>query len=157
VVNIFVAGQAAVDRLPQQGEQAVLGVLAGPGILQIPRRRAGQLKGIIEFTVGEESSVAGDGGPVELQLDLAVKIDAQGVIGAVTHWVPLSFRQGKVRNAGFSGEKAQTPCRNDRVIWEIQVHTGSSGRGRLIALDSTTLKPLARAALKDARKRKTAS
>jgi hypothetical protein len=40
---------------------------------------------------------------------------------AVTHWVPRSFRQEVVGNAGVSGENAQTPCRNDRVIWEIRV------------------------------------
>jgi hypothetical protein len=57
---------------------------------------------------------------VELQLDLAVEVNAQGVIVAVTHRVPRSFRQKAARNAGFSREKAQTPCRNDRAIWEIR-------------------------------------
>jgi hypothetical protein len=40
---------------------------------------------IVEFAVGEESGVTGDGGPVELQLDCAIKIDAGGVVLAVTH------------------------------------------------------------------------
>jgi hypothetical protein len=40
---------------------------------------------------------------VELQIDLAVEIDAQGVMVAVTHWFPLSFRQEVVENAGFPG------------------------------------------------------
>src|SRR5262249_37713906 len=48
------------------------------------------------------------------------EVNAQGVILAVTHWVPRSFRQAVVGNAGFSGEEAQTPCRNDRAIWEIR-------------------------------------
>jgi hypothetical protein len=120
VVDIFIACQAAVDRLPQQRRQGVLGVLPGPGILQATRRRAGQPEGVIEFPIGEESGVTGDGRAVELQLDLAVEVNAQGVIVAVTHWVPLSFRQEVVGNAGFSREKAQTPCRNDRAIWEIR-------------------------------------
>src|SRR5262249_37154429 len=38
------------------------------------------------------------------------------------HWVPLSFRQEVVRNAGFSGEMAQTPCRNRHAIWEIRAY-----------------------------------
>jgi hypothetical protein len=33
---------------------------------------------------------------------------------------PRSFQQEVVGIAGFSGEKAQTPCRNDRAIWEIR-------------------------------------
>src|SRR5262249_21666083 len=110
-----------VDRLPQQRRQGVLGVLPGPGILQAARRRAGQAEGVIEFPVGEESGVTGDGRTVELQLDLAVEVNPHRVILAVTHWVPLSFRQVVVGNAGFAREKAQTPCRNYRVIWEIRV------------------------------------
>jgi hypothetical protein len=83
--------------------------------------RAGQTEGVVELTIGEKSGVTGDGRAVELQLDLAVEINAQGVIVAVTHWVPRPFRQNVVGNAGFSREKAQTPCRSGRVIWEIRV------------------------------------
>ena len=35
VVDILVAGQPAVDRLAQQGAQAVLGVLSGAGVVQL--------------------------------------------------------------------------------------------------------------------------
>jgi hypothetical protein len=59
---------------------------------------------------------------VELQLNFAVEIDAGGVALAVTHWVPRSFRQKVIGNAGLPEENAQTPCRNDRVIWEIQAN-----------------------------------
>src|SRR5262249_51533269 len=108
------------NRLAQQGEQAMPGVLPGSGVLQSARRRAGQPEGVIEFPIGEESGVTGNRGPVELQLDLAVEIGSQGVILTLTHGVPRPFRQVVVGNAGFSREKAQTPCRNDRAIWEIQ-------------------------------------
>src|SRR5262249_58743745 len=91
------------------------------GGVQAAGRGAGQVQGVVDFTVGEQSGVTGDGRAVELQLDFAVEIDAHGVVSAVTHWVPRSFRQEVVGNAGFSREKAQTPCRNDRVIWEIRV------------------------------------
>jgi hypothetical protein len=99
----------------------VLGVLPGAGVVQAARRGAGQSEGVVEFPVGEESGVTGDRGAMELQFDLAVELYAQGVIVAVTHWVPLSFRQKMVRNAGFSGEKAQTPRRNCQAIWDIRV------------------------------------
>jgi hypothetical protein len=33
IVDIFIAGQAAVEGLPQQGEQAVLGVLSGARVV----------------------------------------------------------------------------------------------------------------------------
>jgi hypothetical protein len=57
---------------------------------------------------------------VKFQLELAVEIESQGVIFAFTHWVPRSFQQEVVGIAGFSEEKAQTPCRNERPTWEIR-------------------------------------
>src|SRR5262249_37610677 len=109
-----------VDALNNYGRQSVQRVLPRAGVVQTSRRRAGQSEGVVEFPIGEESGVTGDGRAVKRQLDLAVEVNAQGVLGTVTHWVPRSFRQEVVGNAGFSGEKAQTPCRNDRVIWEIR-------------------------------------
>src|SRR5262249_4184850 len=108
-------------------------VLPRAGVVQTSRRRAGQSEGVVEFPIGEESGVTGDGRAVKRQLDLAVEVNAQGVLGTVTPWVPRAFRQEVVGNAGFSGEKAQTPCRNDRVIWEIRdqqtaSHDSSSDR-----------------------------
>src|SRR5262249_32175950 len=72
--------------------------------------------------IGEEAGVTGNSRAVELQLDWTVEVNAQGVIVAVTPWVPRSFLQVVVGNAGFSREKAQTPCRNDRAIRETRVN-----------------------------------
>ena len=122
VVDILVAGQSAVDRLAQEGEQAVLGVLSGAGVVQAGRRRRGQAEGVVEFAVGEESGVAGDGGAVELQLDLAVEIDAEGVVLAVTHWVPRSVSAGSRRKRwDFQGKWRKRHAETTEVIWEIQV------------------------------------
>jgi hypothetical protein len=66
VVNVFIACQSAVDRLAKQGQEVVLGVLAGAGVVQAAGRGAGQFKGVVEFAVGKESGVAGDGRAVEL-------------------------------------------------------------------------------------------
>jgi hypothetical protein len=56
---------------------------------------------------------------VELQLDFAVKLDAEGVVLAVTHWVPRSLWQEMVKNAGNSRVLAQMSCRKPRFIWEM--------------------------------------
>jgi hypothetical protein len=61
---------------------------------------------------------------VEIQLALAVEMESEGVIFALTHWVSRSFQQEVVGNAGFSGEKAQTPCRKPKFIWEMWVERG---------------------------------
>jgi hypothetical protein len=121
VVHIFITCQAAVDRLPQPGRQGMLGVRPRAGVEQSARGDAGQLEGVIEFPIGEESGVTGDGRAVELQLELAVEVNAQGVLLAVTHWVPLAFRQERVRNAGFSRVLAQMSYRKPRFIWEMWV------------------------------------
>jgi hypothetical protein len=52
VVDILIAGQPAVDRLTQQGEHAVLGVLSGARVVQASRSVACQCEGDIEFAVG---------------------------------------------------------------------------------------------------------
>ena len=96
-LDVLVAGQPAVDRLAEEGEQAVLGVLSGAGVVQAGRRCAGQPEGVVAFAAGEKSGVTGDGGPVELQLDFAVEIDAGGVVLAVTPWVHRSFLAAGVR------------------------------------------------------------
>ena len=57
----------------------MLGVLSRAGVVQAAGGGAGQSEGVVEFPVGEESSVAGDGRAVELQLDLAVEVYARGV------------------------------------------------------------------------------
>src|SRR5262249_3713295 len=106
VVDVFVAGQPAVDRLAEQGQQAVLRVLSGARVVQASRGPTGALGGNVELAVGAESGVAGECGAVELQLDWAVEIGGDGVVLAVTHWVPRSFQQEVVGNAGFSGKGA---------------------------------------------------
>jgi hypothetical protein len=91
--------------LAKESQQAVRGVLPRAGVKQVARGRAGQSEGVVEFPIGEESGVTGNSRAVELQLDVTVEVNAQGVMLAVTHWVPRSFRQEVVGNAGFSRKR----------------------------------------------------
>ena len=102
IVNVFIACQPAVERLAKEGQQTVLGVLAGAGVVQAAGRGGGQSKGVVEFAVRKESGITGDGRAVELQLDLTVEVNAEGVVLAVTHKVPRSERRGIDGNAGVS-------------------------------------------------------
>jgi hypothetical protein len=77
VVDISISCQTAVDRLTQQGRQGVLGVLIGAGVVHGSHRRAGQSEGVVEFPIGEKSSVRRDRRAVKLPLDLAVEVNAQ--------------------------------------------------------------------------------
>jgi hypothetical protein len=119
VVDILVASQPAVDRLAEKGKEPVLGILPGAGVVQAGRRGPGQSERVVEFPVSEESGVTGNGRSVELQFEVVVEIDSQGVLLAVTPGVPHPFRQVVVGNAGFSRVLAQIPCRKSRSIWEM--------------------------------------
>jgi hypothetical protein len=106
VVHIVIACQAAVDRLPQQRRQGVLGVLPGPGILQAARCCPCQPEGIIEYPIGEESGVTGDSGAVELQLDLAVEIDSQASFWLSPIGFLARFSRWWLETLGFQGKRA---------------------------------------------------
>lgn len=92
------------------GEVAVVG---GPLLVAVGlARRAVH----IQDELGERAMAVGLVDPLPGEID-----QVEGIIFALTHWHPRSFRQEVVGNAGFSGENAQTPCRTNRVIWEIRV------------------------------------
>jgi hypothetical protein len=77
IVDVFVAGEPAIDRLPQQAEQLVPDVPAAPGIREDRCGRRGQAKGVVQLAIGEQTGVGGDPGTVELELDAAVEGDPQ--------------------------------------------------------------------------------
>jgi hypothetical protein len=77
IVNVLIACQPAVDRLAKQGKEAVVGVLAGAGVVQAAGCGAGQSQGVIEFAVGKESGVTGpsrDGNPPTAALSFTVEV-----------------------------------------------------------------------------------
>ena len=87
VVDIFVAGEAAENRLAKQAGQQMAGVLAAPSIRQRLPGEIGQPEGIVEFAVGKQSGVRGDPTAVELQPQPAVEIDPDGPVIRFTRWV----------------------------------------------------------------------
>jgi hypothetical protein len=60
IVDVFIADQPAVDRLAEEGRQAVLRVLSGARAAQAGSGRARQCESVVDFAVGEESGVTGD-------------------------------------------------------------------------------------------------
>ena len=73
VVHILVSGEASIDRLAKQTDDAMPAVLARPAVGQDIARQCGQPQGIVEFTIGEQSGVGGDPRAVELKLQSAVE------------------------------------------------------------------------------------
>jgi hypothetical protein len=70
VVDVLVAGEPAVDGLPQEAEQPVADVPAAPAFGEGRGGRRGQAEGVVQLAVGEQAAVGGDPGAMELELEV---------------------------------------------------------------------------------------
>ena len=77
VVDVFVAGEAAVDGLAQQAKQPVANVPSAPTLGKSRRGYRGQAEGVVQLAVGEQPTVRGDPSAMEFQLDPAVEGDPE--------------------------------------------------------------------------------
>jgi hypothetical protein len=77
VVDVLVAGEPAVDGLPQQAEQPVADVRPAPTLGEGGCGRRGQAEGVVQLAVGEQAGVGSDPRPVEFELEAAVEGDPE--------------------------------------------------------------------------------
>jgi len=98
----------------------VLDILAGSMVMQFTGRGAGQIEGVIEFAVGQESVIAGDLGPEEAEPETAVELRSKRLGWAITHEVCSSNGQEVVVNPGICRVPAQLSCRFRLLIREIR-------------------------------------
>ena len=82
--------ETAVDRLAQQGQQAVLLVLPEARILKAFCAHRSQPECLIEFAIRQQPGIRGDLAAQKFQLQSTVETDPQILVLAVTHWVPRS-------------------------------------------------------------------
>ena len=75
IVDVFIAGEAAVDRLAQQAEQPVANVLSAPTLAERRGGHRGQAEGVVQLAIGEQAAVRGDPSTMEFELDPAVEGD----------------------------------------------------------------------------------
>ncbi len=68
-------------------DHAMPPVLAGTDVLEKTPGNLGQAKGIVKLSIGEQTGVSSDLGPVELKLQTAVKIDPKAPLFRFTHRV----------------------------------------------------------------------
>ena len=73
IVNVFVAGKPAIDRLAQQTRQMVPDVPAAPPLAECRGGHRGQAKGVVQLAIGEQAAVRSDPCTVEFELDPAVE------------------------------------------------------------------------------------
>ncbi len=91
VVHVFVATEAAEDRLTKQSLQRVLAVLARARVNEFIADHQGQAEGIIEFAIGQQSGVGRNSRTVELQFRAAVEIQPQWLTFGITRRVTRVF------------------------------------------------------------------
>jgi hypothetical protein len=57
VIHVFVSGETTEHRLPKKSHQEMSGVLATPRLRQNLSAQLGQSKGVIQFTIREQTGV----------------------------------------------------------------------------------------------------
>jgi hypothetical protein len=85
VVDILVAGQAAIDRLPQHCEHGVLRV---PTVTEVGQHRVSllrQTERFIQFTKRKQPCIARNPRSVEFEPEFAIELNAKYVFSPVTH------------------------------------------------------------------------
>jgi hypothetical protein len=87
VVHVFVPGKPAEERLPQHADDGVTTILARAGISQKITGQRCQSKRIVEFAIGEQTCIRGNGRSAELHHDAAVEIESKNAAFGFTRWV----------------------------------------------------------------------
>jgi len=99
IVGVFVAGQSAVYRLPQQGSNAVLGIATGSIFIELKPCRPRQTQGFIKLSVCQEIGITRDFGSMKFELQSTVKIEPQGILASFTHRVlPLTMTKKSIKS-----------------------------------------------------------
>ena len=120
VVEVLVPGEPTEEGLTQERGKAVARVAAGPCVVQHVGGRVGELQGVVEFAVGQESGIAGDVGPVEFDAEPAIELGSEWLGREITHRESLSGRQEMSETPGNPGNFAQVLCQIQGLIWEIR-------------------------------------
>src|SRR5829696_10022134 len=73
IVHVFIAGEPAIGRLPQEAEPPVPDVPPPSTLGEGRGGPGGETEGVVQLAVGEQAAVRGDPGAVELELEPAVE------------------------------------------------------------------------------------
>jgi|SRR5579871_1700801 len=73
--------------LPQQPGQSTATVPAGAGVSECGACDHAQAKGVVEFTIGQQARIGGEGRAAKLEHQSAVEIESENAIGWFTRWV----------------------------------------------------------------------
>jgi hypothetical protein len=97
IVHILIAGETAVDRLPQQPGQDVSHVPAAPQIRHSRPRRRRQIESLVQLAIGEQPGVRGDLAAVEFELQAVIEIELNRIFYRFTRWMNMPEPPGDSR------------------------------------------------------------
>jgi hypothetical protein len=87
IVHVLVASQTAEHRLPQQTNQRMATILAGPRIGEHLTCQRGQPKRVVKLAIGEQSSIRCHHRAAKLEHQAAVEIEPNSIRFRFTRWV----------------------------------------------------------------------
>ncbi len=87
IVHVVISTKPAIKGLTELPRHAVPCVVGYTVVAENIPGHLGKLESVIEFSVGKKTSVSGDLGAVELQLQAAVEIDPMASLFSFTHRV----------------------------------------------------------------------
>jgi len=90
IVEVFVTGQPAVDRLPQQVGERKLLVLASAGVRQMLLDQFSKPESLVEFAHQDQAAVGSDARALETDLEGGIKGELRGLVWGFTHWISTS-------------------------------------------------------------------
>lgn len=120
IVHIFVTGEPPEDRLPEEGHERMLNVLAQADLGETLCRHPAQPKVLIQLPEGEQSRIRGDGCAPELQLQAAVEMEFESALRGFTHWVVPTTGQKEGLSTWIISCNQLEGWENRGPIWEIR-------------------------------------
>jgi hypothetical protein len=87
IVEVFVTGQATVDRLAEQTGEWKLCVLAAARVPQVLWDEISQAESLVPFADHNQAPVGGDSGTLEIDLPRSVEGELKGLVLFLTHSV----------------------------------------------------------------------
>jgi hypothetical protein len=87
VVNIFIPSEPTEHRLSQQTDESMPAVLAGARVGEHLAHHRAEAERIVEFAVGQQSSIGCDDRPSKLERQSAVELEPENAFSRFTRWV----------------------------------------------------------------------
>ena len=81
IVDILISRKPPEHGLPQQPDQRMATILAGACVSERAACHHAEAEGVVEFAIGQQSGIGGDGGAAKLERQSSVELEPENAIG----------------------------------------------------------------------------